>query len=73
VATIQNQLHNYAMLRELVDRWVDQATELSDLSLARSRGDDKFDDAKNERRQPGGRAFPGLPADRDHAASQSAT
>ena len=33
VATIKNQLQNYATLRELVERWIDLATELSDLNL----------------------------------------
>ena len=37
VATIQKQVQNYATLRELVDRWIDLATELSDLNLAHSK------------------------------------
>ena len=34
LATIKKQLKNYTTLRELVDRWIDLATELSDLNLA---------------------------------------
>ena len=34
LATIKTQLKNYATLRELVDRWIDLSTELSDLNLA---------------------------------------
>ena len=33
LATIQKQLQNYTELRTLVDRWIDLATELSDLNL----------------------------------------
>jgi len=38
VATIQKELQNYAELRALVDRWIDLATELSDLNLASTEG-----------------------------------
>ena len=38
LATIKKQLKNYTTLRELVDRWIDLATELSDLNLAGRRG-----------------------------------
>jgi len=38
VATIKTQLQNYARLRELVERWIDLATELSDLNLTLHRG-----------------------------------
>ena len=34
LARIKKQLKNYTTLRELVDRWIDLATELSDLNLA---------------------------------------
>ena len=33
VATVKRQLRNYARMRELVDRWVEAATELSALHL----------------------------------------
>jgi hypothetical protein len=33
VATVKRQLRNYAKMRELVDRWVEAATELSELHL----------------------------------------
>lgn len=33
VATVKRQLRNYAKMRELVDRWVEAATELSELRL----------------------------------------
>ncbi len=33
VATVKRQLRNYARLRELIDRWVEAATELSNLQL----------------------------------------
>ena len=33
VATVKGQLRNYARLRKLVERWVEAATELSDLRL----------------------------------------
>ena len=33
VATVKRQLRNYARMRELVDRWVQAATELSELRL----------------------------------------
>ncbi len=33
VATVKRQLRNYARMRELVDRWVEAATELSELRL----------------------------------------
>ncbi len=39
VAIIQKQLQNYTTLRELVERWIDLATELSDLDLARSKAE----------------------------------
>ncbi len=38
LATIKKQLKNYATLRELVDRWIDLATELSELTLASRKG-----------------------------------
>ncbi len=38
LATIKKQLKNYTTLRELVDRWIDLATELSDLNLAGRKG-----------------------------------
>lgn len=34
VSAIRHAMANYARLRNLVDRWVDKATELSDLKLA---------------------------------------
>ncbi len=33
VATVKRQLRNYARMRELVDRWIEAATELADLRL----------------------------------------
>jgi len=33
VATVKRQLRNYARLRTLIDRWVEAATELSNLQL----------------------------------------
>ncbi len=33
VAAVKRQLRNYARMRELVDRWIQAATELSDLRL----------------------------------------
>ena len=33
VAIVKRQLRNHARLRELVDRWIEAATNLSDLSL----------------------------------------
>jgi len=33
VAAVKRQLRNYARMRELVDRWVQAATELSELRL----------------------------------------
>ena len=33
LATVKRQLRNHARLRELVDRWIEKATELSDLHL----------------------------------------
>jgi hypothetical protein len=33
VATVRRQLRNYARMREFVDRWIEAATELSDLRL----------------------------------------
>ena len=35
---IRTQLANYARLRDLVDRWIDLASELSDLTLHAHRG-----------------------------------
>lgn len=37
LAAVQRQVDNYARLRMLVDRWIDLATELSELKLAASR------------------------------------
>jgi hypothetical protein len=34
VATVKRQLRNYSRMRELVDRWIETATELSDLQVA---------------------------------------
>lgn len=34
---IRQQLKNYQQMKELVDRWIDLATELSNLRLARER------------------------------------
>ncbi len=34
LATVKKQLRNYARLRTLVDRWIDLASELSDLQLS---------------------------------------
>lgn len=34
---IRNELHNYAKLRELVDRWIDLETEISEIKTAESR------------------------------------
>lgn len=33
LATIKRQLRNYARMRELIDRWIEAAVELSDLRL----------------------------------------
>lgn len=33
VPVVRRQLRNYARLRDLVDRWIEVATELSDLQL----------------------------------------
>lgn len=33
VAAVKRQLRNYARMRELVDRWIEAATELSNLRL----------------------------------------
>ncbi len=33
VAAVKRQLRNYARMRELVDRWIEAATELADLRL----------------------------------------
>ena len=41
VSSIQKQLQNYTKLRELVDRWIDLATERSDLILTRRRANDR--------------------------------
>jgi len=40
VGTIRKQLRTYTKLRELVDRWIDLATERSDLMLIHRRADD---------------------------------
>ena len=37
LASIKRQIRNYQQMKELVDRWVDLATELSNLRLARGR------------------------------------
>ena len=37
LAVVQRQIENYARLRMLVDRWIDLATELSELKLAACR------------------------------------
>lgn len=37
LAAVRRQVENYARLRTLVDRWIDLATELSELKLAESR------------------------------------
>ena len=36
-AAVRRQVETYAHLRTLVDRWIDLATELSELKLAKSR------------------------------------
>lgn len=36
LATVRKALANYARLKRLIDRWIDLATELSDLSLRSS-------------------------------------
>ena len=33
LAAVKRQLRNYARMRELIDRWIEAATELSDLRL----------------------------------------
>jgi hypothetical protein len=33
VAAVKRQLRNYARLRELMDRWIEAATQLADLRL----------------------------------------
>jgi len=38
VSTVRKQLKNYSRLRELMDEWVDLATELSNLRLGETRG-----------------------------------
>ncbi len=38
VVSTRKELENYAKLRELVDRWIDLATELSGLKVASKRG-----------------------------------
>ena len=38
VSAIQKQLKNYQTLKLLVDQWIELATELSNLRLARDRG-----------------------------------
>ena len=37
LATVQHQVENYARLRALIDRWIDLASELSELKLAANR------------------------------------
>lgn len=37
LAAVRRQVENYARLRTLVDRWIDLATELSELKLAENR------------------------------------
>lgn len=37
LASIRQQLKNYARMRALVDRWIELATKLSDLRLAKER------------------------------------
>lgn len=37
LAAVRRQVENYARLRTFVDRWIDLATELSELKLAESR------------------------------------
>jgi hypothetical protein len=38
ITTIKRQLRNYTRMRELVDRWIATATELSDLRLREEEG-----------------------------------
>ncbi len=35
--TVQEQLRNYALLRNLIDQWIEAATEICELKLAESR------------------------------------
>jgi len=37
LAAVQRQVENYASLRALIDRWIDLASELSELKLAANR------------------------------------
>jgi len=37
LASVREQLDNFARMRELVDRWIDLATKLSDLRLVKAR------------------------------------
>jgi hypothetical protein len=37
LAAVRRQVETYARLRTLVDRWIDLATELSELKLAENR------------------------------------
>lgn len=37
VATVKQQLRNYARLQQLVDRWIEAATELSELRLEKNK------------------------------------
>jgi hypothetical protein len=41
VAAIKRAIRNYARLRHLVDRWIDLATQLSDLKIERRADGDK--------------------------------
>jgi hypothetical protein len=37
LAAVRKQIKNYQQMKELVDRWIDLATELSNIRLARER------------------------------------
>ena len=37
LSAVREQLKNYARMRELVDRWIDLATKLSELRLAKAK------------------------------------
>jgi hypothetical protein len=39
VAIVRQQLHNYSRLRQLVDRWIEAGTELSNLRLRETEKD----------------------------------
>jgi len=41
LAEVKKQIRNYARLRDLVERWVDLATELSELQIKQSREEQK--------------------------------